>query len=410
MLLYSVSDPTGNYSLSQTSDYSLETMGISVRKQSLDSRFNESGYQFVKSILQHIVRSHPALSIDPGFLSSFSRVLVKDSTQCLLPEQMQERFPARTLGHQGKPQAAAAIQFEYDIKTSAVNCCYITRGTATDQKDAQESLHRIQPGDLIIRDLGYYSLPVLSGIHQRGAFFISKLFPSSLVFDKKGKAIDFHQLYQQMTQGRIHRLDLPVLVGSKERIAMRLSLSLTSEENYNHRIRILQEKASRRGEKLNQETKIRARFNLFISNISDRMLSGEQIEYLYHLRWQIELIFKQWKSIAGIDKLHYAKPLRILCMLYAKLILIFLCASVSHLFMLDFYRKSKRLISIHKAMKTIWSLFFRIIKILFGSKRQAEINTQKLRKRLQQNHWKERKKWKISFIDLFFSSIENNLS
>nr|AAD31481.1 unknown [Bacillus thuringiensis] len=53
----------------------------------------------------------------------------------------------------------------------------------------------------------------------------------------------------------------------------------------------------------------------------------KQVHELYSLRWQIEIVFKTWKSLFDIDHCRTVKQERIECHLYGKLIAIFLCSS-----------------------------------------------------------------------------------
>jgi hypothetical protein len=49
-------------------------------------------------------------------------------------------------------------------------------------------------------------------------------------------------------------------------------------------------------------------------------LSLDQVVLLYRVRWQIELLFKLWKSYAGLQAIGPWRSARILTELYAKLI------------------------------------------------------------------------------------------
>ncbi len=63
---------------------------------------------------------------------------------------------------------------------------------------------------------------------------------------------------------------------------------------------------------------------IFITNVPKSKISAEQVLTIYRVGWQIELLFKLYKSNIRLDKLR-GKPYRVLCELYAKLcaILIF---------------------------------------------------------------------------------------
>lgn len=66
-------------------------------------------------------------------------------------------------------------------------------------------------------------------------------------------------------------------------------------------------------------------WSLFITNIPETKIKAKNIELLYKLRWQIELLFKLYKSHFRLDKFQTSNPCRVLCELYARLcaILIF---------------------------------------------------------------------------------------
>lgn len=58
-------------------------------------------------------------------------------------------------------------------------------------------------------------------------------------------------------------------------------------------------------------------------NVPASQLSAEEVSMIYRMRWQIELLFKLYKSYFGINKLKAtAKYHRVLCGLYSKLIII----------------------------------------------------------------------------------------
>ena len=65
-------------------------------------------------------------------------------------------------------------------------------------------------------------------------------------------------------------------------------------------------------------------WNIYVTNVSEEWLTFEQVFLVYRLRWQIELIFKLWKSEARINQIGSWRPARALCQLYARLIAVVL--------------------------------------------------------------------------------------
>lgn len=78
------------------------------------------------------------------------------------------------------------------------------------------------------------------------------------------------------------------------------------------------------GYQLSKDYKIKSHYSIFITNVPRDILSIAQIQRTYKLRWQIEIIFKTWKSHLSIHKVKYIKKERLECQLLAKFIWILL--------------------------------------------------------------------------------------
>lgn len=57
-----------------------------------------------------------------------------------------------------------------------------------------------------------------------------------------------------------------------------------------------------------------------LTNVPPSLLSAAEAMVLLRARWQIELLWKWWKDQGKVDEWQTAKPERILCELYAKLL------------------------------------------------------------------------------------------
>ena len=61
-------------------------------------------------------------------------------------------------------------------------------------------------------------------------------------------------------------------------------------------------------------------WTIVLTNVPVSLLSTAEAMALMRARWQIELLWKLWKDQGVIDEWQTAKPERILCELYAKLL------------------------------------------------------------------------------------------
>lgn len=408
MLFYTVSQKEQE-SLSYMVSLLKSDFGVTVNKQSMNERFNENCETYVKAVLKEVWSEKLANIYDTSFLSGFSRILIKDSTKFMVPPSLEHRF--RNSGgncggdRHSRSNAGVSIQYEYDLKSGKINDLNVTTAVRTDQKDAGETASNVEKGDLIIRDLGYFSTPVLKSFTESGAFFLSKLNSGTNVYDAENDLVSFKNIYATFKKKGFGTKEMSVFIGRKTKVPVRMILQLVPDEVYDKRIR--EKTRTNRDNGLSgnlaEETKIRCRFNLFITNAEKAQLAAEQAFPLYKLRWQIELQFKIWKSVFKINDYRKIKEHRYTTFLYVKLILIIVNLQISYGVQLSVALSQKdrfKVISLNKSMKTLKNLFREVFVMLRGNHRKAKDATLYIRSRLAENHWLECKNKKLCFPEI----------
>lgn len=396
ILFYSASI-NGQISLEQLANEAALTYDIDITKQGLDYRFDDKAVDFVKSILGEVIANQIGDPLEPDFLTAFNKVRIKDGTRFDLPERLKENFPG--FGGKITSDAAACVQYEFDLKNRCLLDLDVTSAKRTDYQDAKEKIDQIDKGDLVIRDLGYFSLCVLKSIAKKQAFFLSKLRSKMSVFDQYSCEVNFFKLYAKMVKNQMTRFSLQAFIGEKERFPVRMSIELVSEEVYQKRILAVNKENKKKGRTTSEEFKIRARFNILITNAPEKDLPTENMYKLYKTRWQVELIFKTWKSTIGIDKLQPMKYHRFMCLLYAKFILFLVNSQVVGIIARKLY-DGKRQLSIDKGMKTL-QLYFNLTRELLKTPRVILTDYVDIMHRLlAKNHWLEKRKNKIGLDEI----------
>ena len=62
-------------------------------------------------------------------------------------------------------------------------------------------------------------------------------------------------------------------------------------------------KTSSSGHKYTKKHLAYALYNIYVTNAKVEELRGAEVVAMYWVRWQIELMFKQWKSQAGLEQI-----------------------------------------------------------------------------------------------------------
>jgi hypothetical protein len=297
-----------------------------ISQEAIHKRFTPESVSFLKDIFSQLLSRQLTFTNNPTLKNSFfSSLCIKDSTKFKLPVSYHASYPS--YGSFNKTSSLMNFQYEFDLFTGNWNSLELTKATRNDQTESKETIKNIKQGSLNIRDLGYITPTYLMEVDKNDAYYINRL-PKIGVYQstKDGyKPIDWKALDKKIKKMKLTHLELEVFLGKKEKIKTRLILAPVSESVAKERIRKARQSGRRsKGYQLSKDYKIKAHYNIFISNVPQKILSIKQVMEAYKLRWQIELVFKTWKSTLNIHKVKSMKKERMECQLIAKLIWILL--------------------------------------------------------------------------------------
>jgi len=196
--------------------------------------------------------------------------------------------------------------------------------TRNDQRASADLLGLAQPGDLVLRDLGYFVLGILQKFHQQGIWFLSRLRLDLRILDPN-TGQDFKLLRRLR---RFGSLDASVLLGHDNPLPVRLvALPLPPSVAAERRRRA----KANRDRRLNpsKERLALLGWQIFVTNTSATQLKTQDIAHLYGQRWRIETIFKAWKSHFSLGHIrHDASLPQVQALVFARLIFILLVQAI----------------------------------------------------------------------------------
>lgn len=273
-------------------------IGVDVSPQAVDQRFTPRLAAFFEHLFRRMTRvvvgADKALA---PLLERFTRVVVLDSTTIALPDTQRERFRGCG-GAAGRGEAALKLQTELDLRTGALRSIRIEEGRQTDVATVLQHAPA-EKGLLRIADLGYFSLSVFAALAGAGAFFLSRAqYHTSLWIDgRKTGLVDWLKGCGEAI------VDREVELGAGQRLACRLIAWRLPAEMVAQRRRKLRRKHQKKTGGTPCQAALEACGWMFlVTNVPPERMSVTEAAVLYRSRWQIELLFKRWKSLGHIDR------------------------------------------------------------------------------------------------------------
>jgi Transposase DDE domain len=252
-----------------------------------------------------------------GLLEAFPCVVVDDCTTVTLPADLAHLFPGCGGGAgEGDGAAAVKILLRYELKAGRLLALSFHPGRTNDADLAA------RPGDLpvgclYLADMGFFSaarLGLLSGVCS----WISRIPVNTCVRQEGGRWLKLAEWLRGL-QG--DAADVPGELAESVGTPCRLVALRCPEEVASRRRQKLRERRRRKDGKEPSEAQLAAcDWTCMATNVGAGVLAAREVWLAYRCRWQIELLFKRAKGMAGWSFSHGESGERVMAELLAKVL------------------------------------------------------------------------------------------
>jgi hypothetical protein len=268
--------------------------GKLISKQSIFNRINSQWVSLIKLLVCETLEKIISESSKPKTHPIFNNIYLQDNTSLSLPEILKSIFPGNI--SRGKKKAVAKINTIINLTQGVCSHLEIISYSMPEQRLSVSIFNFAKAGDLIIRDMGYFVLNVFEMMTKRNIYFISRL-PFHVGIYKDEKKIKTTQLFKNKKI-----IDENVFCGAGSQLPVRIVAIKLDPVQAAEKIR----KAKKdRNKRLNHSKEYykNLEYLIFITNVENEKCDGLEIAKLYRMRWQVEILFKSWKSGMNIENL-----------------------------------------------------------------------------------------------------------
>jgi len=338
--------------------------GVEVSAQAIDQRFTEEAATFMIRLLETAISQ--VVSADaPAAVELFERftgVYLDDGSVISLPVELASKWEG--CGGTNGVTAAMKLQFSFDMKYGRIRGLWLRPGKEPDASSPSQRAALLAYA-LRIQDKGFHSITVMKRFLTQHIYCLCPFKLGVNTYTADGQPLDLVAFLEAQTADEI---DLSIQFGARERFACRLLAQRVSEEVAEARREKMVKEAKAKGRVPSQQALALAGWTLLVTTVPRFLLSVSEGMVLYRVRWQIELIFKLWKSLFLVDEWRSEKPWRILCEIAAKLLVVI----VQHwIFLTTCWRYADK--SLFKAAETIKKFAFALARVLSSRGQLCEV-------------------------------------
>jgi hypothetical protein len=297
-------------------------LGIEVKRQAIDQRLNARTASMLEQVLEQAIGTKIAGDAAAiPLLARFHGVYLQDCTQLQVPAALAACWPG--CGNQTGETAMVKLGIRLEMSHGILQGPVVVPGR-TDDRATLAQLAPLPPGSLRIADLGFFDLQEFARLDEAESYYLSRLQMGTAVFTPEGTRLGLSSLLTPQAPAVVDR---PILLGQRARLACRLIAVRVPPEVAAERRHRMREEAKRRNTPIDPERLALADWTILVTNVPATLLRPLEALVLLRVRWQIELLFKGWKS--GSRQLgvwRTTQPDKLRCEFFAKL----LAAVVEH--------------------------------------------------------------------------------
>ena len=323
---------------------------VDITPEALQQRMTARAVAFLQELLQRaFTKLHTGHTIcEEGIFAPFSRVHIADSTGFGLPESLQKEFPGA--GGSGS-KAGAKIQLVWEYKSHTFDHFALIPWNLPDSKYVDTVVELARAYALFLFDLGYFKLTAFAKIAAAQAYFLSRLNHQTTLREVVGGRHQGLELASGLARETRPVVEKAVVLGAYERVPARLIAVRMPEAVVNERRRQAYAGAKKRGYTPSQKHLPLLAWNLFITNVPATVWPPKTVGIAYSLRWQVELVFRAWKSGLHLATVTTTTKHSTLCYLYGRMLLILLTSALSSPLRVTVWQQQRRELSLFKLVR-----------------------------------------------------------
>jgi len=289
--------------------------GLHISPQGIHKRLTHYGSACLQEVLRAAVTR--MFAADPVAIPILQRfpggVWLLDSSTVALPDALAKQWPNAGPA-QGKAGAKLVVRLNLLHGTLAGPC--LQAGSQSDHNGELQD-QPLPPRALHLADMGFFELERLRKLTCQRVFWLTRVKARTRVYDSQGQRWHLTALLAKQTTAAV---ELSVTLGRRKRLPCRLLAQRVPPSVAELRRKRLLDRAKRARTKVSAECLALADWTIYVTNVPTEQLTLAEAMVLARCRWQIELLFKLWKSEGRIDESRSAKPWAVLCEVYAKLL------------------------------------------------------------------------------------------
>jgi len=179
---------TGNASFNQLVINLKHRVEKAMSRQSFHDRIGPSSTAFLIYVLCELMKQRFEPAIHMLGKSGIRRIIIEDASGQVMPKSNAEDFGAH--GNHHGPTAGVKIDLAYDLLSDTIISHSLHQATTQDKTIGKDLIEELRKGDLILRDMGYFSLGEFTVIEACGAWWLTRLPLTTGILLENGKKLD----------------------------------------------------------------------------------------------------------------------------------------------------------------------------------------------------------------------------